>query len=957
MNMEHGTVNSFTLVRWLKLPAAISADITPSRILHWLKWPVAISADITPSPAAKKRGFWLLRIGALCVAAGLVGCSGNAHIDVANSQQADPATVDYPIFYVKRSIPPQTDDLRLLRNAVLPLAATTNGTTTTPAPVTTADVYKRDSASPSANETNITKRVTGTDTYDIKDLDASADGGRIVFAMRGPLTAKMKQKDPPTWHLWEYVIATDTLQQVIPAALEPDLENNVAPHYMPDGRIVFSSTAQRQSKAVLLDEGKPQFDAQDEARTEPAFVLHVISADRSEFHQISFNQSHDRDSSVLMSGRILWSRWDNAPGKDGMHLYSFNPDGTDLQLYYGANSHMTGTNSTVIEFVRSREMQSGNILSLIRPYTDASATQRIDFGGNLVIINGNQFVENTQPLLADAGLPGPAQTPATQNEVITIPGPSPGGRFSSAFPLWDNSGRILVTWTQCRLIDPNTRAIAPCTSSELSNPAPKMAPPLYSVWMFNPTQNTLLPVMLPVEGVMVTDVVAAQPRTLQNIVLDGVPGVTVDQELFNENVGVIDIRSVYDFDGVDIANPSIAVLADPAATTAAQRPARFIRLVKPVSIPSRDVLALDDTAFGASDYMREILGYAPIEPDGSVKIKVPANVAFEMEVLDANARRIFPIQAAWLQLRPGEVITCNGCHTPATPQNPKSHGRKGVFASAYAGAAGAGPFPHTLPTFTPDPGETMAEARARVSCTSDAPKCKQMLPSVNVYYKDVWTDPAVRTPDAPFDYSYNNVVQFPTAAYPVVPTTCLDSPNGPSNWNAICRVTINYLEHIQKLWDVLRQTTDANGNVLTDHTCSQAGCHNTKGAKAGTVQVPAGQLDLTSTASNDVPAQPVSYRDLLFQEPEQEVIMGALQPVPGPPDANGNPTVVTVGPFLNAGSANGAQSSAFLNRFAPGSGSTHAGYLSPAELRLISEWLDIGAQFFNNPFDPAAPVN
>ena len=85
--------------------------------------------------------------------------------------------------------------------------------------------------------------------------------------------------------------------------------------------------------------------------------------------------------------------------------------------------------------------------------------------------------------------------------------------------------------------------------------------------------------------------------------------------------------------------------------------------------------------------------------------------------------------------------------------------------------------------------------------------------------------------------------------------------------------------------------------------------------------------------------------------------MGALQDTPGPPDANGNPTAVPVGPFMNAGSANGAQSSAFLGRFAPGSGSTHAGYLSPAELRLISEWLDIGAQFFNNPFDPAVPVN
>ena len=32
-----------------------------------------------------------------CAAVSLGGCSGNAHIDVANSQTADPATVDFPV--------------------------------------------------------------------------------------------------------------------------------------------------------------------------------------------------------------------------------------------------------------------------------------------------------------------------------------------------------------------------------------------------------------------------------------------------------------------------------------------------------------------------------------------------------------------------------------------------------------------------------------------------------------------------------------------------------------------------------------------------------------------------------------------------------------------------------------------------------------------------------------------
>ena len=64
-----------------------------------------------------------------------------------------------------------------------------------------------------------------------------------------------------------------------------------------------------------------------------------------------------------------------------------------------------------------------------------------------------------------------------------------------------------------------------------------------------------------------------------------------------------------------------------------------------MSIPHPTVVDLADAAFGASNFMREILGYAPIEPDGSVHIEVPANVAFQIEVLDANGRRIGPPRA------------------------------------------------------------------------------------------------------------------------------------------------------------------------------------------------------------------------------------------------------------------------------------------------------------------------
>ena len=125
-----------------------------------------------------------------------------------------------------------------------------------------------------------------------------------------------------------------------------------------------------------------------------------------------------------------------------MHLYSANPDGTDVQLLYGANSHATGTtadgtNNAIIEFVKTHEMQDGRILALVRPYSYASVN---DTGGNLIIIDTADYVENTQPALAGSAMAGPAQSLATSNPVLTVPGPSPGGRFFSGFPLWDGTG-------------------------------------------------------------------------------------------------------------------------------------------------------------------------------------------------------------------------------------------------------------------------------------------------------------------------------------------------------------------------------------------------------------------------------------------------------------------------------------------------------------------------------------
>jgi hypothetical protein len=906
------------------------------------------------------RGARGMLFGLVALLAACTQGPGGGGIGLANGQDPDPATVDFPIFYIRHQVPEDQDDLSRVRPFVEDDEYS-------------ATLWKRDRASPGAPEVEISARLRteafggeAEDRYDIKDLAVAPDGLHLAFAMRGPLDDADDEDEPPTWNIWEYNIETDTLRRVITSNIIAEEGQDVAPSYLPDGRIMFSTTRQRQAKAILLDEGKAQFEAATEARNESAFVLHVMNADGTNIRQITFNPSSDLYGQVLQNGRILYTRWDRAPGRDNFNLYTSNPDGTDVQLHYGALSHLSGMpvnpNTGVapaIEFARAREMSDGKLMVLIRQRTG------VDFGGNLVIVDANRFVDINQTLMSATGTPSAqAQVPATLNDVRTVPGPSPGGRFNSGFPLWDGSGRILVSWTQCRLLDANDATrIVPCTDDRISAPGATAAAPLYSIWMFNPSQNTILPIMSPVEGVMVTEAVAAQPRVpLPAVIIDKRAPVDLDVDLVAEGAGLLSIRSVYDIMGQDQARTdagllsSIPAVSNPTTASYANRQARFVRIEKPVSIPDDDDIAdPDNSAFGFAGVMREIVAYAPVEPDGSVRMKVPANVPFQISVLDANGRRVSPIHRAWLSVRPGELMECNGCHTrQATPPSiPRVHGRKGLFPAAYAGGA-AGPFPGTVTSISADTGDTMAQARARTtsSCPADpmnpsgTERCGRiaLTPSANVVYDEVWRNGALPTDS--FVYSYQNL----TTSMPVNPG-CFPV------WQTTCRITIHYASigaragHIHPLWSVPRPLggVDTNGDGIMEFPQTCTTCHNRLDA-ANAPQVPAASLELTDEVSDEDALQLRAFRHLLARRPELILDNGAVVPrtIPGPLDDNGNPTTVpvTLPPSMAAGNARGSRFFTVMNN------ATHAGMLSTAELRLLSEWLDIGAQYYNDPFPP-----
>jgi hypothetical protein len=707
---------------------------------------------------------------------------------------------------------------------------------------------------------------------------------------------------------------------VIPDDVTAEAGQDISPHYLPDGRILFSSTRQRDAKSILIDEGKSGFEAQAETgnQNEASFLLHVMAADGNlgSIHQVSFGQGSDTDASLLGDGRILWTRWDNESGNgnNGMALYTAHPDGADLQLLYGARSHATGTNTaagtpSTVQFARARQMEDGKVMALTRPFTGT------DFGSQLVVIDVQNFVENSQRTLAGvtANASGPGQRAVTQADIRTIAGPSPGGRFYGAHPLWDATGRVLVSWGQCRLQD-STGAIVPCTQANL-DAGLLPAPPLYSAWLLNSADGTLKPVITPVEGTMVEDLVSLQPRNIPPFIADTQPAQALAPDL---GVGILDIRSVYDFDGAPAPVLGTRTLAQVAALPAAQRPARFLRVEKAVSLPNNQVLNFNrNLAFGrAGNFMREILGYVPIEPDGSVRVRIPANVAFNVQVVDANGRRIFAPNRVWQQLRPGEIGDCNGCYyAPTAPVAPAtvglSHGRKGLFANLNTGASGGA-----------CPGETIAQNKSGWNCNA-APYAAPPL-SMNLIFN------GAPTGDADIALRYNDLnTPLPTRA------SCL------ATWTSACRSTISYPLVIKQLWSLARGAAGVD-------TCTN--CHNSAIRNAANqVKQPGEQLNLTDDAAQATPA-------LQAQRGYDQLTQGFTYVIEVPDPANPGQFIVVAGPgtqpaSISAGSANA--SGRFFSIFA--AGGTHAGRLSAAELRLLSEWIDIGTQYSNNPFD--APLN
>ena len=676
------------------------------------------------------------------------------------------------------------------------------------------------------------------------------------------------------------------------------------------------------------------------------FGIFVMNADGTNIKQITFNLSHDFYPLVLQDGRILYSRWDAMGGNNKINLYIMNPDGTENHLLYGWHSHqfaINGNNEN-IDFIKPQQLPNGEILLLL-----ASNDGRV-YQKKPITININDFIDNEQ-MVDGLNAQGSAQHDLFSADVFNFSFAnqvSPSGYLNYLYPLPDDSQRFLLSWDLCRVvIDDALKACGQLTAEELAQEGVVIASPWYELWLYKGKENTQQLVAKVAEGKMISEAIVMQGSSFADTyIADKTFSTGLDAELESEQAAVIHIRSVYDFDGEDTSE-GIRRLSDPSVSAAENLTARFLRIVRGVPMPPNEVRRVENTDFGRSrnQLMREIIGYTPIQPDGSVKVKIPANVPIALSVLDKYGQRIGGRHQQWITLKAGESLACHGCHER---NSELPHGWLPAQApSINDGASGGAPFPNANPNIIPQQGQTMAQA--------DAMNHGLAQLSADIIYNDIWSNPTISMSNPSINYTYKALTtEKPTGS------ECFD------NWSAYCRIQINYIEHIQPLWQLPRQKFDENTlELIADNTCTS--CHSVVDDN-NISRVPHGQLDLTASVSSDEPNHLTSYRELLFNDVEQEVIEGIVVDrliiqldengnIVYQRDAEGdllldteqNPIPVLMNVPVNAVlSPQGARAS--NNFFKLFRGGSHDGMLSVHELKLISEWLDIGGQYYNTPF-------
>ncbi len=158
-------------------------------------------------------------------------------------------------------------------------------------------------------------RLVDAGSGQIIDCDPSYDGRTLLFSWR--------KAGNDVYQVYSLAIDPATaLAAGEPKALTQGKDYNYNACWLPDGGIAFLSTRKSQFAYCW---------------TSPVGILHRMNPDGTNQRKISANYLNDFTPSVTNDGRIIYGRWEyvDRPAIPIQSLWTINPDGTALRVYYG----------------------------------------------------------------------------------------------------------------------------------------------------------------------------------------------------------------------------------------------------------------------------------------------------------------------------------------------------------------------------------------------------------------------------------------------------------------------------------------------------------------------------------------------------------------------------------------------------------------------------------------------
>ena len=417
-------------------------------------------------------------------------------------------------------------------------------------------------------------------------------------------TARRAKDKYGVWNIYEMNVDGSGLRQIT-----RDMGECSDPYYLPNGKIVFSSDVT---------------GFRDEYDRDKARLLYTCNPDGSDAERITFNLSSDTAAIVLHDGRLLFTTWQHHgehSGVDGTFaLGTVMPDGTGFNTFTGNQGQLNDTKSY------AQQLTDGRVI-----YVDSAGHRHYNAGG-----------------LRAVDLSNPQKEYQILTPGMVYNGYNLAGRYASPYPL--PAGRMLCSYSPGR----GTSPLRTDPSEEIH----------MGVYRFDFASGRP-------EGIVFDDP-AAQDVDALAIFARPVPPIVPDTVNRKKKTGVMMCVNAYISDRPQTARYARVGLLPPA------KPGQIkgVRVVEGFGIEDTDrnrhkstVIDMLQMSFGSNSNggnafeQKQIIGYAPVESDGSFSVEVPADKVLSLQTLDANGMAI-ETQLTWVWVRPGETRLCVGCHEP-----------------------------------------------------------------------------------------------------------------------------------------------------------------------------------------------------------------------------------------------------------------------------------------------------